>query len=188
MPITTVFSLLVALCLLCGHPALASNILYKETTPIKVSQPKRSLGSFVAPDTKLEAVFAWVKKQGGHGLDNIRIGLFDKAGHKVRGLAATRDLPAKSEVLSIPSNVILTLQHPTVQDSPFQKVDSELGGLLLRLPLFLAAERRKLLNGKTSFWAPWIKSLPSPEEFASFHPYYAEPGLMTNFSALPLVL
>lgn len=42
------------------------------------------------------------------------------------------------------------------------------------------------MNGKTSYWAPWIESLPTPAEFASFHPYYAEPDLMASFSALPL--
>jgi histone-lysine N-methyltransferase SETD3 len=157
-----------------------------KTKPDRGAPQNKLLGTFVAPDTKLEAVFAWVQKHGGKGLDNIRIALFDKAGHSVRGLAATRDLAAHSEVLSIPESVILKLDHPSVRDSPFQKVDVELGGLLLKLPLYLAAERRKLLNGKSSFWAPWIESLPTPAEFASFHPYYAKPGVMSDFAALPL--
>jgi len=39
---------------------------------------------------------------------------------------------------------------------------------------FLAIERRKILNNKTSFWAPYIESLPSDKEFAQFHPAWAD--------------
>merc|ERR1712232_723102 len=108
----------------------------------------------------------WVQRQGGMGLDNIKVCSFNKNGEQVRGLAATRDFSPSSAaepLFSIPGNLILHWQHPTVLSSPFAR-QSDISPYDSML-FFLAAERRKVVSGVQSFWTPYFRTLPTPEEF-----------------------
>lgn len=139
-------------------------------------------------------LFDWVRQHGGRGLDNIEVRSFNKGGVLVRGLAVTRDivmevdpasgLPYAKPLFSIPKDIILHAEHPTVLSSPFGEA-ADLP-VYIRVLGFLAVERRKILSGAQSFWEPYIGSLPTPQDFAQFHPLYANKELLDKFAVLPV--
>jgi len=151
-------------------------------------------GSARADDSMLQ-LFDWVRRHGGVGLDSIEVRTFRKGGQEVRGIAATRDLPVQVDpasgttyarpLFSIPKAVILHAEHPTVLSSPFGEEE----GLTAysRVLGFLAVERRLILGGGQSFWAPYIRTLPTPRDFAQFHPLYAGKDFLDQFAGLPVV-
>lgn len=135
-----------------------------------------------------DPILKWASENGAQGMENLDIRYFNKSGHLVRGLAAAQKLQWGEIIIRIPEKLILTMHHPDVIASPFHQAT---GGLMRRfglpfsLILFLAAERRRILEGGNSFWAPYIKSLETPEELATFHPLYASAELTQSFKALP---
>lgn len=115
---------------------------------------------------RIAELFRWARDNGARGLEQVEFAYFEKAGLRVRGLAAAREVAGP---ILLPRSLLLLA--PTEEE----------------LALRLALERQKTLHGQGSFWTPWIRTLPTPEEFAAFHLNYASPEVLAAFSALPVV-
>lgn len=133
-------------------------------------------------------VLRWASENGAEGIDNLDVRYFNKSGHQVRGLAAVSKLKRGKVALHIPEKLILKRDHPHVVASPFHQVKGELSmfNLPLSLMLYFATERRRGAEGGNSFWAPYIHSVSTPQEFANYHPLYAGAELTKKFRALPV--
>mmetsp|Transcript_16122 Transcript_16122/g.51706 ORF Transcript_16122/g.51706 Transcript_16122/m.51706 type:complete len:407 (-) Transcript_16122:269-1489(-) len=140
----------------------------------------------------LSELFEWAHANGAKGLENVRPESFDKSGHLVRGLASARDvrMGERLPLLAFPTALVIHAAHPLFLASPAVAATLWPGSVLHRyyfpLVLYLAIERRLLENGGRSFWAPYTRTLRSPEEFAAFHPNYASVELLRNFSDLSM--
>lgn len=93
---------------------------------------------------------------------------------------------ASDDVITIPPGVILSEAHRMFQASPFanvQRPDESENTVML----YLASEKRRVQVGgkQSSFWAPLIRLLPSPQEYLGSHPLYASPELLVSYSLLP---
>eukprot|EP00931_Biecheleriopsis_adriatica_P047059 TRINITY_DN27098_c0_g1_i1.p1 TRINITY_DN27098_c0_g1~~TRINITY_DN27098_c0_g1_i1.p1 ORF type:complete len:375 (+),score=46.31 TRINITY_DN27098_c0_g1_i1:78-1202(+) len=152
----------------------------------------RAIDGVVATDESynLLYLFDWATKHGAIGMDHVRPTYFKKGSRMVRGLAATMDFAADgATVLGIPCSVVLYAEHPLVASSPIQKATTTFPSWLhmygLPLILYLAMERRRIEDGGSSFWEPYISTLPTKETFAGFHMNYASKELLQIFSAMP---
>eukprot|EP00930_Biecheleria_cincta_P085413 TRINITY_DN74802_c0_g1_i1.p1 TRINITY_DN74802_c0_g1~~TRINITY_DN74802_c0_g1_i1.p1 ORF type:complete len:361 (+),score=24.55 TRINITY_DN74802_c0_g1_i1:55-1137(+) len=141
----------------------------------------------------IDDLWKWVLAHGGECLESIRPSYFVHAGVLVRGVAATRDIPAGTAIFKIPQAVILHKSHPTVLGSNLLN-RIQLGSDILRkprtafhewaLPIFLAEQR---LLGEESFWWPMIRALPALDDYEKDHCLCAHCELLSCFVSLPLV-
>jgi len=167
----------------------------------------------LAPDVggkEMEALLDWIRANGGYGYEHLRVAHIDKNGHKVRGLVAVHgmvspedansfsswlgswmpgssdnDSVVLSEVFTVPAKVILSMNHPMVANSAFKDVTVSYGVWNCSVLLYFAEERCKIRAGGSSFWEPFIRMLPTANDYALHHPWYAEPEVLANFSLLP---
>jgi len=131
----------------------------------------------------------WASEHGADGIQNLNLAYLNKSGQQVRGLAAARKLDWGAVAFRIPEKIIITQQHPYMVESPFYNVTGKAESLDLpfSMLLYLATERRRVAEGGNSFWAPYIRSIPTPEAFATFHPLFADAELTKSFKTLPPV-
>eukprot|EP00930_Biecheleria_cincta_P030562 TRINITY_DN21170_c0_g1_i2.p1 TRINITY_DN21170_c0_g1~~TRINITY_DN21170_c0_g1_i2.p1 ORF type:complete len:375 (+),score=19.46 TRINITY_DN21170_c0_g1_i2:25-1125(+) len=185
--------ILPALCALAGVSwRVSKNVAFNELRDQAVDEPMSSI-RFTAlkssrPSARAsQALFDWVVENGGQGFENIEVRYFQKVGQSIRGVAVTHDVqinstPESATLFSVPRAVVLHPQHSTVLNSPFARVEDPLE----RLMVFLAFERCKIHSGADSFWAPYILTLPTPDEFRDFHPLYAPDDVLREFAVLPI--
>lgn len=141
------------------------------------------------PDVEIQDMFNWARAQGATGLDDVHPAYFNKSGQMVRGLMGMRKCTANYTLLSLPKSILLYAEHPSVIESPTSRAGKEkiLGAYPIHAVLYLATARRLVDLGKPSPFAPYIRTLPSLEEFASFHILYADEEVLDMFSALPIL-
>lgn len=124
-------------------------------------------GTIIDDDSeRMAELFAWARAHGAIGLNQVEVAYFEKSGIPVRGFAAACHL---KEPILLPRSLLMTAASAE------------------ELAFSLATERAAVQEGGTSFWGPWIRTLPSPEELSESHLGYAAPALLRLFSALPLV-
>lgn len=124
-------------------------------------------------------LLAWASEHGATGIDNVRFAMFNHTGVTMRGLAVTKDVPSGT-VLEMPEDTILSLLNPKFT-----------GGLKLPADGDHRAKHHGILAthraiGKDSPFKEYIASLPTPENFASFHPLKASDETLQAFHGLPL--
>lgn len=124
-------------------------------------------------------LLTWASDHGATGIDNVRFAMFNHTGIDMRGLAAAKDLPA-GVLLEMPDDEILSLLNPKFT-----------GGLQLPADGDHRAKHHGILAthrtlGKDSPFAEYIASLPTAENFASFHPLKASDDVLEAFHGLPL--
>lgn len=141
-------------------------------------------------DTLLDEFFAWGREQNVVGLDNIRLGRISKDGQSYRGLFATRAIAKDTTVLTVPLQLVILSLHWELKYKLFCNLLGDVGRIGINatscLSLFLAIDRRRLLNGRLSSWGPYVQMLPSARDYAHFHPNYIGAELLSNFSFLRL--
>eukprot|EP00747_Dinoflagellata_sp_TGD_P201365 gnl/TRDRNA2_/TRDRNA2_74831_c0_seq1.p1 gnl/TRDRNA2_/TRDRNA2_74831_c0~~gnl/TRDRNA2_/TRDRNA2_74831_c0_seq1.p1 ORF type:complete len:378 (-),score=39.02 gnl/TRDRNA2_/TRDRNA2_74831_c0_seq1:68-1201(-) len=146
--------------------------------------------SSAAKHADLQKLFSWVEQHtGDNALSGIRVQDVDKNGIRVRGLVATKDFSMGSEVWRVhPSVVVMELHESFVESGLETMVQGTLGSdVPVHLTLFLAIEGCKARSGLPTFWQHLIQVWPTPEELATFSPYYASEELLDLFSELPAV-
>eukprot|EP00927_Polykrikos_kofoidii_P072934 TRINITY_DN69009_c0_g1_i1.p1 TRINITY_DN69009_c0_g1~~TRINITY_DN69009_c0_g1_i1.p1 ORF type:complete len:433 (+),score=53.41 TRINITY_DN69009_c0_g1_i1:251-1549(+) len=145
---------------------------------------------------RFQELTTWATVNGATGLDRLTIDFFDSGDTQlVKSLAAARDVDAASHVgydnaIIIPPTVILSSAHPTFLSSPFGNSTGSVGSTESEhaLMMYLAVERRRVLAGgrQSSFWAPLIRLLPTPQDYLTSHPLYASHELLKSYSVLPI--
>jgi len=140
-------------------------------------------------DDDVLLLLEWASQQGAEGIQNLDLIYFNKSGQQVRGLATTRKLDWGEVAFRIPEHLILTQQHPDMIKSPFYNVTGRAPSLgpSFSMMLYLATERRRLVEGGKSFWTPYIRSIGTLEDFATSHPLFADAELTKSFKTLPPV-
>lgn len=138
----------------------------------KTLPPSSFLGvTTTSKDPKEANLIDWMRANGAKGTDGMRMQMFLKGDQQVRGLAATKAFKKDEIVLSIPEKILF---H--TGDEKATKVDD--------LRLMLVAEKRK---GSASFWAPFIQSLPSPEDYEKYYPTFMDEVQLQHYIGLPPV-
>lgn len=148
------------------------------------------------PDAAEQAwshVAGWMQAHGAVVDPRLRGGTFEHGGAVVRGVAVAGGLPASAELLRVPKRLWLSLdKFPALAAADLAQVQACAAGpptlthkaeATLKIAVAAALEAKK---GETSFFAPWLRSLPTLEDFRSFDPNFAGPGVEADFGALPL--
>eukprot|EP00927_Polykrikos_kofoidii_P072283 TRINITY_DN6841_c0_g1_i1.p1 TRINITY_DN6841_c0_g1~~TRINITY_DN6841_c0_g1_i1.p1 ORF type:complete len:443 (-),score=82.04 TRINITY_DN6841_c0_g1_i1:19-1347(-) len=152
-------------------------------------------------EIRFQELTKWATDNGAKGLDRLTIDFFDPGSLQlVKSLAAARDVgpapqrPDGSQVshadaITIPPEVILSQAHSTFLSSPFANTTGSpgLSEIDHAVMVFLAVERRRVLGAgrQSSFWAPLIRLLPTPQDYSTSHPLYATHELLKSYSVLP---
>jgi len=129
---------------------------------------------------KVLNVFEWSQKHGAYIHPNVTTGLFDLEGNKVRGLMAKGDIAFQEKVFMMPSNLLLNLgmvRSDPVMGRVYNETNAMhdgLGGLAVFL-------MRESMN-KSSFWRPYICSLPS---YVPLPIFFSEKKLQRVKKSLP---
>lgn len=136
-------------------------------------------------------VLAWARGHNATGVEDLVPGTFVHGNVSVRGLATRRDFALGQVVMRVPTELLIrpvnaakALGHDTAT-----ALDAALKGSSTPFPsaplaLFLALELRR---GSASPWAPYIASLPSIEDYRTYHPMLATDAELAHYEALPLV-
>eukprot|EP00929_Paragymnodinium_shiwhaense_P079716 TRINITY_DN41552_c0_g1_i3.p1 TRINITY_DN41552_c0_g1~~TRINITY_DN41552_c0_g1_i3.p1 ORF type:complete len:402 (-),score=79.58 TRINITY_DN41552_c0_g1_i3:493-1698(-) len=183
---------------ICSAAAVAAFCAARRSASAKEkpsAAPRCDASKAPCPDDgeEMTAFFQWGLENKVKGLDQVEVAFFEAGGSSVRGLAATVDLVAEPRkpkpILEIPPSLVLTSANPRLKQSAFHELAGQLlwkdtWALPLDMALYLAAERRR---GADSFWYPWIRVMPTPEDYAAFHPFYAPSEVLQKYSAIPVV-
>lgn len=149
------------------------------------AQPARELPSVAAKvdgsDAEPRDWAAFVAKVDGS--DKVAAKWFSHAGRTIRGLSAARRLRAGENILEIPSQLVLSAKHRTLQSLYAERDKKVQLGQAWQLAGFLAAEAQL---GESSPWARYLEHLPKLDEFKEWHPLWASKYLITSFQQLPL--
>eukprot|EP00929_Paragymnodinium_shiwhaense_P108433 TRINITY_DN74753_c0_g1_i1.p1 TRINITY_DN74753_c0_g1~~TRINITY_DN74753_c0_g1_i1.p1 ORF type:complete len:709 (-),score=134.64 TRINITY_DN74753_c0_g1_i1:95-2059(-) len=139
---------------------------------------------------RMSGLFAWAKRHGIRGLENLKVAHFPKGpdGAPVLGLALQRPVKKGDVLLKVPSHLVLWSQGNTTKSAfrtagvPTPVVNE--GGLdpLLRLCAGLLALRQQAFPT----WEGWIRSLPTLADYREYHPMTATAKLLGSFEELPL--
>lgn len=117
-------------------------------------------------------LFAWAERAGALGLEQIKVDYFEKSGQPVRSLAAAQHVVGP---ILLPRSLLISADSAE------------------ELALRLAEEVVKSKNGMdtvsehSSFWEPWIKTLPTQKELHQCLPCFASPEILLAFAKLPLM-
>jgi len=124
----------------------------------------------------------WLKSEGAQVHPQLRGILTDYGGVPVRGVTMTSALHLGDTLIVVPRRLwIYVANFPSFQASPGPTKASSADADLLRLAGALATETQK---GDDSFWAPYLRQLPTLSDFHAFHPQLADAPLLTDFGAL----
>lgn len=134
----------------------------------------------VSADRGVASIVEFARQQGAIA-DFISVQSFNHGGHQVRGLAAIKDLPENTTIISVPANGQLGRTTQIISEffGPWAPGDEETSGW--RLVCALAVERAL---GKRSVWYPYIKHLPSYGDFQQGQLLWARSELLHHFSTL----
>ncbi|KAJ8457920.1 hypothetical protein OPV22_030846 [Ensete ventricosum] len=114
----------------------------------------------------------WVRREGGFVHPNLRIA---DGGPYGLGVVATNDIPPGSELIALPSHLLLRFDRSSESDGGCDGPHSTLVDLARRVPDELWAMRLglKLLQERAtarSFWWPYISNLPETFNIPIFFP------------------
>lgn len=134
----------------------------------------------------------WLNSNGATVHPGMTVGPFEHGGAKIRGVFDSEDLASDTTLLVIPRKLAMELSHfPTFfkADLPSttncQKAIGTVESLQgMRFAAAIASEVRK---GKASFYYPWLKQLPSLEDFYSFLPVLMEESVYQDYAPLPVM-
>lgn len=134
-------------------------------------------------DIGVDNILDFARRQGVEG-HLVRIQSFNHGGFQVRGVAAAKDLPANTTVISAPRSGQLGRTSRSVSEffGPWAPGDDSTSGW--RLVCTLAVERAL---GERSIWYPYIKHLPSFSDFQNGQLLFARTEVLHQFAALDAV-
>jgi len=116
-------------------------------------------------------------------MNYITIANFTHGGSKIRGLQTLADIPANSTLIAVPRALFITGEDVDPQEFSIPVRDMQENS-----DLFLAVRFWQLFSrGRSSQWFPYLRLLPSSDEYARFHPMYADDVVMQACSALPTI-
>eukprot|EP00929_Paragymnodinium_shiwhaense_P033187 TRINITY_DN18268_c1_g1_i1.p1 TRINITY_DN18268_c1_g1~~TRINITY_DN18268_c1_g1_i1.p1 ORF type:complete len:720 (-),score=182.24 TRINITY_DN18268_c1_g1_i1:344-2422(-) len=136
-----------------------------------------------------QAVVNWMRSQGAEVREGIVGRLITQGSTEgVRGLLTERAFDKDVPLFRVPRKLWMEAsKFPAVSDA-FQRAEAcrSLGvpPNHFKLSMAIALEVKK---GEDSFWGPWLKMLPSLEDFQERHPYLAGEELQKEFGELPLM-
>jgi len=133
---------------------------------------------------------AWLSEQGAFINGAIKVGDSHHGGALIRGIVAAHEIAENDKIVDIPRRLWFVLDRfPSIQ-----KMDlSQLGSLCsqdtvtlenLKMAAAIALETKK---GDASEFAPFLRVLPTLEEYWSFLPQRAEAPLLSEFGDLPVL-
>mmetsp|Transcript_110688 Transcript_110688/g.174461 ORF Transcript_110688/g.174461 Transcript_110688/m.174461 type:complete len:404 (+) Transcript_110688:77-1288(+) len=145
-----------------------------------------------ARESKTPAVMQWLTEKGATVHQGMTVGNFDHGGAKVRGVFNADAVLANTTLLVIPRNLLIELSHYPMFSSAAlpstmscQKAAPTVEALQgIR---FAAAIALEISKGQTSFYYPYLKLLPSLQDFHSFLPVLMEQQVQNDYSALPIM-
>lgn len=147
--------------------------------------------ALAGPDAWSETA-AWLAANGAEVDSLLRANVTSHGGASIRGVVSGARLGPAETLLRVPRKLWLTLEHfPELQRANLSKVPAcvDLPGTgkgcsALKEVAAIAAETRK---GDASFFAPYLRTLPTLAEIRSFHPLYAGTPIVADFGALSIV-
>lgn len=130
----------------------------------------------------------WVEAAGSMIYEGVHVEKVDKNGALVRGLVASDDIKKGRKVAELSESIMLSRRHPLVMRSSFKDTDEMLCSTSrCSVVFYLADQFRRVRDGLQSFWEPWVNCMPTAEEFASYHPRYADGETLEPFQDLEFV-
>eukprot|EP00929_Paragymnodinium_shiwhaense_P071246 TRINITY_DN36232_c0_g1_i1.p1 TRINITY_DN36232_c0_g1~~TRINITY_DN36232_c0_g1_i1.p1 ORF type:complete len:377 (+),score=97.37 TRINITY_DN36232_c0_g1_i1:139-1269(+) len=154
------------------------------------------------------SMLRWAVQSKVQGAEDLYFKKFPKGpdNFPVRGLAARKDYRKGDEVVRIPGDVLMWSRSGNLVSShlsqlpgvPAQLLEEECAGVVsmeegdcdrLRLAAALMATREgaERKEGGDLHWAPYVRNLPSWEDFWMYHPVAGDELLLKSFDKLPIV-
>lgn len=137
------------------------------------------------------SLVAWLKANGATLEGGVEMATTYHGGAAIRGMVSEGGLTANETAISIPEKLWLVLDNfPAVQSANLTRLGAVCERLdpealeLLQSVTAVALETKK---GDASFYAPFIRTLPSMADFQSFHPMLGHPSVLAEFEALPAI-
>ncbi|CAK0794236.1 unnamed protein product [Prorocentrum cordatum] len=119
------------------------------------------------PDPVVARLAAWLEDEcGATGTARLFVGLFDKAGHPVRGIGVAQDVPRDEYAICVPRRCAISPDDAQSFLLP-SDVDTASCDSLSRLAFWMALEQEK---GDASEWAPHFAAMPTEAEYKTYHP------------------
>jgi len=130
----------------------------------------------------------WMEDSGATVASGMKVNTTRHGGLGIRGIVVEGDgLHDSQSILSVPKRLWLHMDNFPELHSPFATLENmipkECDRETLKAGVALALETFK---GTASFYHPYLKSLPTLDDYRSYHPRLASTGLLQEFEALDI--
>jgi len=131
---------------------------------------------------------AWMQSHGATVHPGLRANLTHHGGALIRGIVAEGQLHPAEVLLSVPKRLWLSAdKFPEVMEADLSKFEHcHLDKTTIRFLKLSTGIAREVKRGNSSFWFPYLKTLPTLSDFESFHPRLAGQDILSDFWALPI--
>lgn len=130
---------------------------------------------------------AWIHANGGQVSKKLALEDTYHSGFKVRGLVATARIQESEVVYLLPDSLTIRAEHyPEIHGVDLGGMCEELSDIRRLDVKHALAFALELSKGDESFYAPYIRLLPSLEDYKSYLPQFAPAMVLLNLRTIPV--